>query len=254
MTCVSTKFLHTYTHFPALPRTSSTLDKSRELCWNLPGDCHARKHTGVERKTYTAVENWRHGAIVPFRHEIRVGSAIFSIYSPISLAACRCWPGTDSRTPETEYLCLKERMQPDFLWYSFTWRSKTKSPWPQCPPLPPNTAPGMLTWFLLRSLSPFGRQRRGIYLYTNFPFGKEPTVLGDDFLLPLQGKTWDAGGVRKVIKWSGAKGGGRWKTDLAEKNNNNNKTEEEKRKSLNCWLGKDKDPSLLGRSQAHKAG
>lgn len=124
MICVSTKFLHTYTHFPALPVTSSTLDKSRELCWNLPGDCHARKYTGIERKTYTAVENWRHGAIVPFRHEIRVGSAIFSIYSLISLAACRCWPGTDSCTPETEYLCLKERMQPDFLWYSFTWGSR----------------------------------------------------------------------------------------------------------------------------------
>lgn len=29
----------------------------------------------------------RHGAILPFRHEIRVGAAIFSIYSPISLAA-----------------------------------------------------------------------------------------------------------------------------------------------------------------------
>lgn len=50
-------------------------------------------------------------------------------------------------------------------------------------------------------------------------------------------------------KGSGRKGGGSWKTGLAEE-----KTEEERQKSLNRWLGKDKDLSLLGRSWGHKAG
>lgn len=151
---------------------------------------------------HTAEKNVRHNAIPPLGQEIRVGSALCSIYGPITLAACRNQSGADSSTPETEYLCLQDRMQPDF---SLLFQIKpTES---QGPPIPPTTVPAAADlmptsiyscllppvweaeeWYKSLISSPLwkGTNRYGL-LHSPVPPGKEG--------VPREG--------RKVVGWKG---------------------------------------------------